>query len=652
MAALESAGLRPAREFAFRFPHELSGGQRQRVVIAGALVMNPELVVADEPVSMLDVSIRTELLRLMLDLRRDFGLTYLFITHDLSLAWVIADRIAVMYLGKIMEIGPAEAVIRSPRNPYTKALVSVSPTPEPADAATRADRYILQGETPDAAHIPSGCRFQPALPARLRSLQGGGAAAVRRRRRPPGGLLAGGGRGGAAALPGTAGDGGPAACRQRPWPPRCRQVPRRPRLRRPHECPLARTRSRRSWRRPWRHCGRRSGRWRGARWQPAEGELVGQRVRRSPDRGRPAGLCRADPRDPGRRGGRAVAAGIRRSWPPRGATTTPIRSSSSRRSRQARSEGIALVRSLSRADLARVGIHPEIGPLRVDEILAEWPYHDRSHVRQALAVSQSRIWPQLGRDPAVQRARRLASIRSASRRTRQRRSTSSSRSTAASRVAPTVTAPWRSWRTAIANGSGPSVRAAATAAAICRAAHRQERHERQAGQEQAGLGQVVRIRAVRRRSSGQATPRDGHGRRPGHRAALGTRRGGRRCRSSAGGRSSGLAVAGFVGRRSGSSGTRSRSSTLSSSLRRPDGVTRSWSPRRIERLPSAATIRPRAPEPGAGADDCLGGLEVVEGIHSVIIGHPRSARSARRQLVLGRCSRGASPGRRFSDPDC
>ncbi len=163
-AALESAGLRPAREFAFRFPHELSGGQRQRVVIAGALVMNPELVVADEPVSMLDVSIRTELLRLMLDLRRDYGLTYLFITHDLSLAWVIADRIAVMYLGKIMEIGPAEAVIRSPRNPYTKALVSVSPTPEPADAATRANRFILQGETPDAAYIPSGCRFHPRCP--------------------------------------------------------------------------------------------------------------------------------------------------------------------------------------------------------------------------------------------------------------------------------------------------------------------------------------------------------------------------------------------------------------------------------------------------------------------------------------------------------
>jgi ABC-type oligopeptide transport system ATPase subunit len=125
-AALEAAGLRPAREFAFRYPHELSGGQRQRVVIAGALVLEPDLVVADEPVSMLDVSIRTELLRLMLELRTSRGLTYLFITHDLSLAWVIADRIAVMYLGKIMEIGPAERVISAPRHPYSAALVSVS----------------------------------------------------------------------------------------------------------------------------------------------------------------------------------------------------------------------------------------------------------------------------------------------------------------------------------------------------------------------------------------------------------------------------------------------------------------------------------------------------------------------------------------------
>lgn len=164
MAALESAGLRPATDFAYRYPHELSGGQRQRVVIAGALVMDPEVIVADEPVSMLDVSIRTELLRLMLDLRKERGLTYLFITHDLSLAWVIADRIAVMYLGKVMEIGPAERVIREPRNPYTQALVSVSPSPDPPTEGTRADRTILEGETPDAAHIPTGCRFHPRCP--------------------------------------------------------------------------------------------------------------------------------------------------------------------------------------------------------------------------------------------------------------------------------------------------------------------------------------------------------------------------------------------------------------------------------------------------------------------------------------------------------
>jgi oligopeptide/dipeptide ABC transporter ATP-binding protein len=162
ISALESAGL-PA-DFAFRYPHELSGGQRQRVVIAGALVMGPQLVVADEPVSMLDVSIRTELLRLMLDLREERGLTYLFITHDLALAWVIADRIAVMYLGKIMEIGPAQTVISSPRNPYTQALVSVSPSPDPPDAGMRAKRTILKGETPDAAHIPTGCRFHPRCP--------------------------------------------------------------------------------------------------------------------------------------------------------------------------------------------------------------------------------------------------------------------------------------------------------------------------------------------------------------------------------------------------------------------------------------------------------------------------------------------------------
>jgi oligopeptide/dipeptide ABC transporter ATP-binding protein len=163
-SSLEAAGLRPASRFAFRYPHELSGGQRQRVVIAGALAVGPELVVADEPVSMLDVSIRTELLKLMLDLRSERNLTYLFITHDLSIAWVIADRIAVMYLGKIVEIGPANKVISVPRHPYTAALVSVAPSPEPPAPGERAKRTILVGETPDAAAIPAGCRFNTRCP--------------------------------------------------------------------------------------------------------------------------------------------------------------------------------------------------------------------------------------------------------------------------------------------------------------------------------------------------------------------------------------------------------------------------------------------------------------------------------------------------------
>ena len=164
LEALDASGLRPASDFAFRYPHELSGGQRQRVVIAGALVLGPELVVADEPVSMLDVSIRTEILKLMLDLRTEHGLTYLFITHDLSVAWVIADRIAVMYLGRILEIGTAEQVIRRPGNPYTQALVSVMPSPEPPEIGRRAKRQILAGETPSAAAIPAGCRFHPRCP--------------------------------------------------------------------------------------------------------------------------------------------------------------------------------------------------------------------------------------------------------------------------------------------------------------------------------------------------------------------------------------------------------------------------------------------------------------------------------------------------------
>ncbi|HKW42551.1 MAG TPA: oligopeptide/dipeptide ABC transporter ATP-binding protein [Thermoplasmata archaeon] len=159
--ALQDAGLRPPRDFMFRFPHELSGGQRQRVSIAGALVLDPEFLVADEPVSMLDVSIRTEILELLLELREKKGLTYLFITHDLSLAWVLADRIGVMYLGKIVEEGPTRELIKNPRHPYTKALVSVVPVPDPDK---RRERIILKGERPDPSNIPPGCRFHPRCP--------------------------------------------------------------------------------------------------------------------------------------------------------------------------------------------------------------------------------------------------------------------------------------------------------------------------------------------------------------------------------------------------------------------------------------------------------------------------------------------------------
>ncbi|HYM39832.1 MAG TPA: oligopeptide/dipeptide ABC transporter ATP-binding protein [Thermoplasmata archaeon] len=159
--SLSDAGLRPPEEFMFRFPHEVSGGQRQRISIAAALVLEPDFIVADEPVSMLDVSIRTEILQLMMDLRETRGLTYLFITHDLSLAWVLADRIAVMYLGQIVEIGTTEQVIRNPKHPYTQALMSVVPSPNPRH---RAQRMILKGERPDPVNIPTGCRFHPRCP--------------------------------------------------------------------------------------------------------------------------------------------------------------------------------------------------------------------------------------------------------------------------------------------------------------------------------------------------------------------------------------------------------------------------------------------------------------------------------------------------------
>ena len=159
--ALEMAGLTPGEDYLFRFPFELSGGQRQRVSIASAIILNPDFIVADEPVSMLDVSIRTGIMNLMLELRDKKGLAYLFITHDLSLAWLISDKIAIMYLGKIMELGDAQSVIGSSLHPYTKALISVMPLPR---VDKNKKRIILKGETPNPLNIPKGCRFHPRCP--------------------------------------------------------------------------------------------------------------------------------------------------------------------------------------------------------------------------------------------------------------------------------------------------------------------------------------------------------------------------------------------------------------------------------------------------------------------------------------------------------
>jgi peptide/nickel transport system ATP-binding protein len=152
-SALARAGLRPPERFFLRYPHELSGGQRQRVVIAGALALDPKILIADEPVASLDASIRGEILALLLRLRDDLGLGALVVTHDLGLAWNIADRVAVMYLGRIVESGPTEDVLTNPQHPYTQALLSVLP-----ESPTR---IILTGEPPDPTHIPSGCRFHP-----------------------------------------------------------------------------------------------------------------------------------------------------------------------------------------------------------------------------------------------------------------------------------------------------------------------------------------------------------------------------------------------------------------------------------------------------------------------------------------------------------
>jgi oligopeptide/dipeptide ABC transporter ATP-binding protein len=160
-SALEDCGLAPAEHFWGRYPDGLSGGQRQRVVVASALVLEPELLVADEPVSMLDVSIRADILTLLQSLREVRDITIIYTTHDLATAGYFTDRMAVMYLGRLVELGPTIEVLKAPRHPYTQALVSVAPVPNPRK---RRQRVILQGEVPNPIEVPSGCRFHPRCP--------------------------------------------------------------------------------------------------------------------------------------------------------------------------------------------------------------------------------------------------------------------------------------------------------------------------------------------------------------------------------------------------------------------------------------------------------------------------------------------------------
>jgi len=158
---LENVGLTPADQFIDLYPHQLSGGQRQRVALARSIITKPEFVVADEPVSMIDVSLRTTLIDLMLDLRKELGLTYVFITHDLAIAKYISDRIAIMYLGKIIELGEKGTLFSNPLHPYTQALLSAIPVPDPERKRKSTE---LKGEVPSAINIPSGCRFHPRCP--------------------------------------------------------------------------------------------------------------------------------------------------------------------------------------------------------------------------------------------------------------------------------------------------------------------------------------------------------------------------------------------------------------------------------------------------------------------------------------------------------
>jgi peptide/nickel transport system ATP-binding protein len=159
---MEKVGLTPASFLYKKYPHQLSGGQRQRVVIARALVTNPEFVVADEPIAMADVSVRAMILELMVQLKEEFDLTYLFITHDLATCKYICDRVAIMYLGKIVEVGPLEKVFKNPAHPYTASLLAAVPIPDPKHRRTRP---MPKGEVPSAISPPPGCRFHPRCPS-------------------------------------------------------------------------------------------------------------------------------------------------------------------------------------------------------------------------------------------------------------------------------------------------------------------------------------------------------------------------------------------------------------------------------------------------------------------------------------------------------
>jgi peptide/nickel transport system ATP-binding protein len=159
--ALEDVELIPPEEFTYRFPHELSGGQRQRIAVARALILDPEFIVADEPVSMLDVSIRAEVLNLMVDLIEKYNVSFLYITHDLALARHVCDQLVIMYLGKLMEMGSTEKVIFQPLHPYTQALISAVPVPDPTSARIEV---VIKGEIPSPVNPPSGCRFHTRCP--------------------------------------------------------------------------------------------------------------------------------------------------------------------------------------------------------------------------------------------------------------------------------------------------------------------------------------------------------------------------------------------------------------------------------------------------------------------------------------------------------